>query len=70
MKAHHAVCAGADNEGATATAGAGTGVTPGDPGLYQVNVMAPPGITTGNSVPMQIVISGQSSQTNVTMALH
>ena len=45
------------------------GVTPGDPGLYQVNVIVPSGIATGDSVPVQITIAGQSSQT-VTMSVH
>ena len=44
------------------------GVTPGSPGLYQVNAIVPSGIATGDSIPVQITVAGQSSQT-VTMAV-
>jgi uncharacterized protein (TIGR03437 family) len=37
------------------------GLTPGSVGLYQVNVTLPPGITTGNSVPIVLSTAGQSS---------
>jgi hypothetical protein len=40
------------------------GVTPGDPGLYQVNAVAPSGIATGENAPVQIIatLPGQSPQ--------
>ena len=46
------------------------GLTPGFAGLYQVNAIVPPGLTTGNSVPVTITVAGQSSQAGVTMAVH
>jgi uncharacterized protein (TIGR03437 family) len=46
------------------------GVTPGAPGLYQVNLMVPSGIATGDKVPVQITIAGQTSQANVWMSVH
>jgi uncharacterized protein (TIGR03437 family) len=45
------------------------GVTPGYPGLYQVNAVVPSGITTGNAVPVTLTVAGQTSAT-VTMAVH
>lgn len=45
------------------------GVTPGAPGLYQVNVVVPQGIQTGDNVPVQISEAGQNSQA-VTMSVH
>ncbi len=39
-----------------------SGVTPGLPGMNQVNAIVPSGIATGDSVPVQITIAGQSSQ--------
>jgi uncharacterized protein (TIGR03437 family) len=45
------------------------GLAPGFPGLYQVNVQVPSGVTPGSAVPVIITISGQSSPSNVTIAV-
>jgi uncharacterized protein (TIGR03437 family) len=45
-----------------------SGLTPGDPGLYQINAVVPSGITTGDAVPVVISVAGQSSPA-VTMAV-
>ena len=45
------------------------GVTPGSPGLYQINAQVPSGIQTGDNVPVQIAVAGMASQT-VTMSIH
>ena len=37
------------------------GLTPGDPGLYQINAVVPSGIVTGNAVPVVISVAGQTS---------
>jgi adhesin/invasin len=44
------------------------GVTPGFPGLYQVNAVVPKGITVGDNVQVQLSIAGQTSQA-VTMSV-
>ena len=44
------------------------GLTPGYAGLYQVNVVVPAGITTGDSVPVVLSVAGQDSPP-VTMAV-
>ena len=47
------------------------GLTPGDPGLYQINAVVPSGIETGNAVPVVISVAGQTSPIRpaVTMAV-
>ena len=40
-----------------------SGLAPGDPGEYQVNVVIPAGTPSGAAVPLQIQIGGQSSNT-------
>jgi len=45
------------------------GLTPGFPGLYQINVQVPAGVSTGNAVPVVITISGQTSPDGVTIAV-
>jgi uncharacterized protein (TIGR03437 family) len=45
-----------------------SGLTPGFPGLYQVNAVVPAGVTSGSTVPVVITVAGQSSPT-VTMAV-
>lgn len=47
-----------------------SGLTPGAPGVYQLNVAVPSGVTTGDSVPVSISVAGQTSQPGVTMAIH
>jgi uncharacterized protein (TIGR03437 family) len=47
-----------------------SGLTPGYAGLYQVNAVVPPGITTGDAVPVTITMAGQTSQPGVTMSVH
>ncbi len=37
------------------------GLTPGDPGLYQINAEVPSGIVTGAAVPVVISVAGQTS---------
>jgi len=44
------------------------GLTPGYAGLYQVNAEVPPGITTGDAVPVVLSVAGQTSPA-VTMAV-
>jgi adhesin/invasin len=44
------------------------GLTPGFAGLFQVNVVVPPGAATGNAVPVSITVAGQTSNV-VTMAI-
>lgn len=44
------------------------GLAPGFAGLYQINVVVPAGITTGNAVPVVLTIAGQVSPA-VTMAV-
>jgi len=46
-----------------------SGLTAGFPGLYQVNVVVPGGIATGDAVPVVMTVAGQTSAT-VTMAVH
>src|ERR1035437_9880379 len=45
-----------------------SGLTPGYAGLYQVNVVVPTGITTGDAVPVVLSVAGQTSPA-VTMAV-
>jgi uncharacterized protein (TIGR03437 family) len=45
------------------------GVTPGLPGMNQVNAVVPSGIATGDNIPVQITIAGQTSQI-VMMSVH
>jgi uncharacterized protein (TIGR03437 family) len=44
-------------------------VTPGFAGLYQINVMVPPGIVPGSQVPVTISVAGKSSSANVFLAV-
>jgi uncharacterized protein (TIGR03437 family) len=48
-----------------------SGLTPGDPGLYQINAIVPSGIATGDAVPVVIRVAGQTSPISpaVTMAV-
>jgi adhesin/invasin len=46
-----------------------SGLAPGSAGLYQVNVRVPAGVAAGNSVPLQIQLGAESSNT-VTIAVH
>jgi uncharacterized protein (TIGR03437 family) len=48
-----------------------SGLTPGDPGLYQINAVVPSGIATGDAVPVVISVAGQTSPTSpaVTIAV-
>ena len=45
------------------------GLTPGAPGVYQINAMVPAGVQTGDAVPVVVTSAGLSSNT-VTMAIH
>jgi uncharacterized protein (TIGR03437 family) len=47
------------------------GLTPGDPGLYQINAVVPSGILIGDAVPVVISVAGQTSPISpaVTMAV-
>jgi uncharacterized protein (TIGR03437 family) len=48
-----------------------SGLTPGAPGLYQINAVVPSGIVTGDAVPVVISVAGQTSPISppVTMAV-
>jgi uncharacterized protein (TIGR03437 family) len=46
------------------------GLTPGNVGLYQVNVMVPSGVLAGDAVPVVVSVAGQSSPPSVTMSVH
>jgi uncharacterized protein (TIGR03437 family) len=46
--------------GQTATA-LFAGLAPGFPGLYQINVTVPQGVTPGSAVPVTITVNGQTS---------
>jgi len=45
------------------------GLTPRFPGLYQVNVQVPAGVSPGDAVSVAITISGQTSPDGVTIAV-
>jgi uncharacterized protein (TIGR03437 family) len=45
------------------------GLSPGFAGLYQVNVVVPPGVTVGSTVPVVIMQNGIASNT-ATIAVH
>lgn len=45
------------------------GLTPGFVGLYQVNLILPPGIPPGNASPVTLSVAGRSLQGNVAMAV-
>jgi uncharacterized protein (TIGR03437 family) len=45
-----------------------SGLTPGVPGVYQINAVVPSGIVTGDAVPVVIGVASQTSRT-VTMAV-
>jgi uncharacterized protein (TIGR03437 family) len=47
--------------GGKPTAVSFSGLTPGDPGLYQINAVVPEGIVTGDAVPVVISVAGQTS---------
>lgn len=55
--------------GVTATA-AFAGLTPGEAGLYQINVTIPPGVPTGSQVPVTISAGAASSSSAIYMAIH
>lgn len=46
-----------------------SGLTPGAPGVYQINVAVPSGIATGDAVSVTISMAGLTSQPGVTMAI-
>jgi uncharacterized protein (TIGR03437 family) len=56
--------------GAAATVTYAGGVSGLVAGLLQVNVQILQGISTGNAVPIVLIIGGTTSQANVTVALH
>jgi uncharacterized protein (TIGR03437 family) len=45
------------------------GLTPGYPGLYQVNATMPGGVTPGTQVPVKVSVAGKSSQSNIFIAV-
>jgi uncharacterized protein (TIGR03437 family) len=57
--------------GGTAATVAFSGLTPGAPGVYQINAVVPSGIVTGDAVPVVISVAGQTSPITppVTMAV-
>ena len=54
--------------GVTTTAGF-AGLTPGEAGLYQINVTIPPGVPTGSQVPVTISAGAASSSSSIYMAI-
>jgi len=46
-----------------------SGLAPEFVGLYQINLIMPPGFSAGNAVPIQIVIGGVTSRADATIAL-
>ena len=46
-----------------------SGLTPGAPGVYQINAVVPSGIVTGDALPVTITVAGEVSQPGVTVAV-
>jgi uncharacterized protein (TIGR03437 family) len=46
-----------------------SGLTPGSPGVYQINAVVPPGVTPGDAVPVTISVGSETSPASVTMAV-
>jgi uncharacterized protein (TIGR03437 family) len=46
-----------------------SGLAPEFPGVYQLNVVLPPGVPTGDAVPIQLQIGGITSTDRVTIAV-
>ena len=46
-----------------------SGVLPGFPGVYQINVIVQPGTPTGNAVPLQIQMGGITTSSSTTIAV-
>lgn len=46
-----------------------SGILPGFPGVYQINVIIQPGTPTGNAIPLQIQMGGITTSNQVTIAV-
>jgi uncharacterized protein (TIGR03437 family) len=46
-----------------------SGLTPGSPGVYQINALVPAGVTPGDAVPVTISVGSETSPAGVTMAV-
>jgi uncharacterized protein (TIGR03437 family) len=46
-----------------------SGILPGFPGVYQINVIIQPGTPTGNAVPLQIQMGGITTSNQITIAV-
>jgi uncharacterized protein (TIGR03437 family) len=45
------------------------GMAPGFAGLLQVNVVIPPGASTGSNMPVELILDGVTTGQNVTIAV-
>ncbi len=46
-----------------------SGILPGFPGVYQINIIIQPGTPTGNAIPLQIQMGGITTSNQVTIAV-
>jgi uncharacterized protein (TIGR03437 family) len=46
-----------------------SGILPGFPGVYQINIVVPTGAPTGNAVPLQIQMGGITTSNQITIAV-
>jgi uncharacterized protein (TIGR03437 family) len=46
-----------------------SGIAPGFPGVYQINIIVPAGAPTGNAVPLQIQMGGITTSNQITIAV-
>jgi uncharacterized protein (TIGR03437 family) len=46
-----------------------SGILPGFPGVYQINIIVPAGAPTGNAVPLQIQMGGITTSNQITIAV-
>jgi uncharacterized protein (TIGR03437 family) len=46
-----------------------SGIAPGFPGVYQVNIIVPAGSPTGNAIPLQIQMGGITTSNTITIAV-
>ena len=46
-----------------------SGIAPGFPGVYQINIIVPAGSPTGNAIPLQIQMGGITTSNTITIAV-
>ncbi len=46
-----------------------SGIAPGFPGVYQINIIVPAGAPTGNAIPLQIQMGGITTSNQITIAV-